>query len=73
MVRRVMAIGFMLAGIMSTLLSAPTLFPGGTVNVNGEPSTDIVIRCFGVFMPLIVAALGLALFRAKPFYPKRVQ
>jgi hypothetical protein len=73
MVSRVVAIGFMLAGIMSTLLNMPILFPGGTVNVNGEPSTDIVIRSFSVFMPLIVVALGLALFRAKPFCSKEVQ
>jgi hypothetical protein len=70
MVRRVVAVGFMFAGSIFALLNAPALLPGGMTHLNGEPTTDIVLRCFSFFMPLIVVALGIALFRVKPFYPK---
>lgn len=40
------------------------------VAVDGVPSDDIVVRKSAVFLPLLVAALGVALYRVKPFEPR---
>jgi len=67
--RRVMALGFVGVGIILSVSALPNLLPGGTVQDNGVPSDDIVLRTFSVVFPLIVSLLGVLLFRAKPFYP----
>jgi hypothetical protein len=69
LVRRVVAPGFTVGGLIIAVINVPALLPGGTFNVDGSPSTDIVMRLVSVAMPLLVSALGLALYRAQPFTP----
>jgi hypothetical protein len=71
LIRRVVAPGFVIVGTIVALGNLGSLLPGGTINVNGAPTDDIVFRAIGVFMPLLVAALGIALFRAPPFTPNK--
>lgn len=68
-VRRVVATCFMVVGLIIAIVNVGVVLPGGTINVNGVPSTDIVLRIFSFAMPLFVAAFGIALFRAPPFAP----
>jgi hypothetical protein len=68
--RRVLAPGFIAVGLILAAVNIPTLFPGGSVNLDGSPSNDIVFRLFGVILPLLVAALGIALYRSRPYYPR---
>ena len=67
--RRVVSIAFMLGGLVLALADAPALLPGGTILMDGAPSSDWVLRIIAVALPLLVAGLGFALFRAKPYYP----
>ena len=48
-----------------TLVNFSMLLPGGKVMVDGVPSDDFVVRAAAVLLPLFVALLGIALFRAK--------
>jgi hypothetical protein len=67
--RRVVAPAFILGGCVVALSQVGALLPGGTVLVDGSPSSDLVFRLAAVLLPLLVAALGVALYRAKPFVP----
>jgi hypothetical protein len=69
LVRRVMAVVFAIGGFILACTSVPAMFPGGTINVDGVPSDDLVFRWVAVVLPMVVAALGVALFRVKPFLP----
>ena len=69
LVRRVVAVGFIVVGLAVGLMSLPALLPGGTVNIDGSPTSDIALRLVSVFLPLVVGALGVALYRAVPFDP----
>jgi len=69
MARRVLAVAFIVVGLLISVFNAPVLLPGGTIPVNGVPEDDLVLRLVSVFMPLLVAALGVALFRSKPYDP----
>jgi hypothetical protein len=62
---------FVLGGSLISVFNIPALLPGGTIDVNGVPSGDLVMRSVAVFLPLLVAVLGVALFRAPPFRPNR--
>lgn len=68
-VRRIVAVAFAVGGVAVALASAHAILPGGTINVDGVPSADLVFRWSAVLLPLVVAALGVALFRVKPFTP----
>ena len=70
LVRWVVAPGFILVGLVIAMFNAPALLPGGTIPVEGSPSTDLVMRIVSVALPLLVAALGVGLFRAQPFNPE---
>lgn len=70
--RRVMASCFMFGGLILFIYGVPNLLPGGTVQVNGQPTDDIVFRLFSVLFPLIMTVLGIFLFRANPYYPSSV-
>jgi hypothetical protein len=72
-VRRVVAVGFMVIGLVIAIGNSPSLLPGHTIDVNGTPNDDIVMRCIAVFLPLVAAVLGLLLFRAKPYDPSKAQ
>jgi hypothetical protein len=64
--------GLILAGIILFIYGIPNILPGGTVLVEGIPSDDIVMRLFSALFPLIATALGILLFRVKPYYPSSV-
>jgi hypothetical protein len=69
LVRRVVAVGFVVVGSMIGLMNLPNLFFGGTINVDGAPSDDIVFRLVVVLLPFLVSILGIALYRIAPFSP----
>jgi hypothetical protein len=69
LVRRVMAVVFATGGFILTCTSVSVIFPGGTINVDGVPSEDLVFRWVAVVLPMVIAALGVALYRVKPFLP----
>jgi len=69
LVRRVVAVVFAVGGIVEALASIHSVLPGDIISVNGVASDDLVFRWSAVVLPLVVAALGLALYRAKPFAP----
>lgn len=71
-VRRIIAPAFIVGGAIIFLVSFPIILPGGTVLVDGQPSSDLVFRCFVVFFPLIVVFLGILLYRVKPYFPNTV-
>lgn len=68
--RRVVGPGFVVVGTLLAGDNLSGLLPGGTTLVEGVPSDDLVLRWVAVFFPALVAVLGLALFRAKPYLPK---
>ncbi|TFW33711.1 hypothetical protein E4O92_05815 [Massilia horti] len=60
---------FIFGGTVSFIYGMSNILPGGTVQFNGQPTDDMVLRCFSALFPLIMAVLGIFLFRAKPYYP----
>jgi hypothetical protein len=64
--RRIVAPLFVLGGGITAVVNIPALLPGRTVMVNGAPSDDLVLRAASVVFPLLVAALGVAMYRASP-------
>jgi hypothetical protein len=70
-VRRVVAVGFVVVGLVIGAVNLSSLLPGGTINVDGSPSSDIVLRLVAVLLPIVVAAIGVALFRVAPFDPSK--
>jgi len=69
LVRRVVAMAFAVGGILIALDSVHAVLPGGTINFNGLPTSDLVLRWSAIVVPLVVTALGVALYRVKPFTP----
>jgi hypothetical protein len=67
-----MALGFIFGGFILFIYEAPDILPGGTVQLNGQPTDDIVIRLFSALFPLIMMVLGIFLFRVKPYYPSSI-
>ena len=45
---------------------------GNTIDVNGEPSSDIINRAVAVLLPYVIALFGFLLVRAKPYYPRSI-
>ena len=71
MVRRVVAVCFVVGGSILCLYFLPSLLdPKGTIPVNGVPQSDLVYRLFAVLMPALMAALGVLLYRVRPWYPQ---
>lgn len=64
-----MAVGFIFGGIVLFIYGVPNILPGETVQLNGQPTDDMVFRFFSALFPLIVMVLGIFLFRVKPYYP----
>ena len=69
LVRRVVAVAFVVGGVAIAFASVHAVLPGGTINVDGVPSSDLVFRWSAVVLPLVMALLGVGLYRAKPFTP----
>jgi hypothetical protein len=71
MVRRVVAVGFVVVGGLIAISNVPSLVdPDGTVLVNGQPQSDLFYRIFVVVLPAVIAVLGVLLYRSAPFAPK---
>jgi hypothetical protein len=70
--KRIMAPCFIIGGFVIFIYGVPNILPGGTVQLNGQPTDDMIIRLFSVLMPLIMSVSGVFLFRAKPYYPSSV-
>lgn len=70
-VRRVMASAFIVGGLVLCFENLPDMLPGGTVLVDGVPSSDLVFRGVATFFPLLVSYLGFLLYRVKPYFPQR--
>ena len=68
-VRRIMAVVYAVAGIIMAIASVTYILPGGTIDVDGATTDDLVFRWAAFLLPLIIAAFGVALYRAKPFNP----
>ncbi|WP_374582849.1 hypothetical protein [Pseudoduganella sp.] len=68
-VRRIMSVAFAVGGLIMAVASFPYILPGGTIDIDGVPSDDLVFRWTAFMLPLIIAAFGVALYRAKPFNP----
>jgi hypothetical protein len=68
--RRVFALACIIVGTILSLNSIGTIFSGGAINMNGAPTDDIVLQGFAVLWPLVIAVLGVALYRAKPLRAK---
>jgi H+/Cl- antiporter ClcA len=71
LVRRVIAVGFVVVGFVIGLVNLNSLLPGGTIKVGGSPSSDIVFRLAAVLLPIVVTALGVMLYRVAPFSPSK--
>jgi hypothetical protein len=69
--RRVMAVGFVVAGAVLAGFGVPNILPGGMVLVNGIPSDDLVFRWVSFLLPLIFVPFGIALFKVAPFVPPK--
>lgn len=69
LVRRFMAVAFAIGGFILACTSVPAIFPGGTIIVDGVPSGDLFFRWIAIVLPMVVATLGVALYRVKPFSP----
>src|ERR1700704_4948741 len=67
--RRVFACAFIFGGLVIAVSALPALLPGGTIKVDGQPSTDLVFRLVGVLLPLGIVLVGVALYRVAPYYP----
>jgi phosphoribosylcarboxyaminoimidazole (NCAIR) mutase len=60
MVRRVVAVGFVIVGLIGALSSLPALIdPNSSIPVNGVPDRDIVYRVIAVTLPAVMAVFGV--------------
>ena len=64
-IRRVFALGCIGVGGVLGLLNLQYLVPGATIEVNGEPTGDIVIRLLSVIFPVFATLFGIFLFRLR--------
>ena len=69
--RRIVAVGFMLIGLVVAFSQVRSLIPNGNLD-DGVPSGDLTLRILAVGLPLLVSVFGVFLFRAKPYYPQGV-
>jgi hypothetical protein len=69
LVRRVMVVAFAVGGVILACTGVQSIFPGATINVDGVPTDDLFFRWVAVVLPMVVAALGVALYRVKLFSP----
>lgn len=69
--RRVLAVGFVVAGSILAIFGVQYILPGGTVLLNGIPSDDLVFRWASFLLPILMVACGIALFKVAPFVPPK--
>lgn len=70
-VRRISALMCIIWGSVIALINILYLLPGGQIEVNGVPTSDLFWRIFGVVFPILFVIIGIALFKAKPIGPWR--
>lgn len=66
-VHRIMAGWFMVGGTIMVLMDSIVLLPGGTVNINGTISSNLVLRLLYVIFPLFFVFIGWLVWHYKPF------
>lgn len=73
-VRRIMAIAWLLGGGIATLSSVVTLFDSSaSINIEGVPSSDPMVKLLGVAIPLVVTLFGWLFLRIPKYYPAKIQ
>jgi hypothetical protein len=72
-IRRFVAAAFIGVGGLIALLNLRFLVPGATIELNGEPTSDILTRLVSVILPALIALFGVYLFRLNklPFSRER--
>jgi hypothetical protein len=70
-VRRIFSLMCIIWGSAIALINILYLLPGGQVELNGEATSDLLWRIFGVAFPLLFVIIGIMLFKAKPIRPWR--
>ena len=72
LLRKVVGWAFLVGGlIVGSYFLVSALSLGGSVNVNGVPSTDLGSRLMVVLLPYVMAVFGWLIVRAKPYYPNK--
>ncbi|MGE5625149.1 MAG: hypothetical protein ACM3ZT_06350 [Bacillota bacterium] len=69
MLRRVVALWFMVLGSIATVMAVIWALLGKPIDVNGVPTTSMVARLLYVAAFLIPTVLGYLLWCSKPFDP----
>ena len=70
-VRRVIAITWVVIGLVIAFANVPLLLPGATIEVDGTSTDDLVYRVCAVVLPLLAAIAGVLLFRTEPYRPRK--
>ena len=66
MTHRFVAAWFMVLGTLMALMDSYVLLPGKTLDFNGKPASNLLIRLLYVFFPLFVAFFGWLLWHYRP-------
>ncbi len=70
-VRRVLAITWVVIGLIVACGNFPLPLPGATVEVAGTSTNDLFYRISAVVLPLLGAVAGVLMYRADPYRPHR--
>ena len=69
-VRRVVAITWIVIGLIITCANLPLLLPGATIEIDGARTDDLVYRACAVLIPFLGVVAGVLFFRSKPYRPQ---
>lgn len=70
LLRKIVGWAFLVGGlVVGSYFLVGAFILGGSVNVNGVPSTDLGNRLFAVLLPYVVTVFGWLIVRAKPYHP----
>jgi hypothetical protein len=71
---KVIGYSFIFGGAVLTVFYSTILFDKiATIDVNGEPTTDIVVKIICAGLPLLVVFSGFLLVKARKWYPRDVR
>jgi hypothetical protein len=65
-VSRTVSAAFAAIGGIIGLINLRYLLPGATIDVDGKPTDDLVLRFLACALPLIVSGIGFLMYRAHP-------
>ncbi len=68
--RRVISVIFAIGGTILAVVNLRFLLPGATMEFDGKPTDDIVLRTVAFVFPLVIAVLGVLMYRVPPRSPK---